>query len=857
MDIRYLNYLGNGSSYYSVPETVEEDYFEIKDIPENYQFIDGDHWINMINDNLEDFPKQGWKIHISSDVINAEDTLRIVALIMFSKNISFKYVKSMFELKMKNSKYGDRASSGKFITIYPKTEDEFISLLFTLENKLDSTINAPYILNDKRWKNTNIYFRYGGFIDIPLYIDGRKTSGIITPDGEVIEDKRLPYYSLPYFVEEPKIIKEMNLIEEDSKESRLDNYDIQEAIHFSNGGGVYLALDTLLDKKVIIKEGRPGAGLDASSRDAFTRIKNEKYILKKLQNTKKVVDVLDYFDEWEHTFIVEEYLEGMDLYDWIARNYPFYKSAPTEIYINDCLYILKQLRKVIQDIHHNNVGMGDLQPSNIIIDDSKNITLIDFETASTPYDEIHGGLMTVGFAGDLTMNRIQSDWFALLRIAKQLFLPIGPVADISENMDEVHNSWIKNVFGEKAINIIKEIQKTCNSLGTKPLPEKFHSNGEFKNTFNIKSTKEKIRNGLVESLKDEHILVPGDIRQYEMTGGEINVLTGGFGVAMSLNRTGGINNTVNDWIDKLPFEKLANLDNGLFTGKAGVVSVLLELGKYKKARKLVTTIKNYKNSVDVSLASGLSGIGLSFLDMYIESNDIEFLEKTKEIGDILEVRLNQNVDIVVFDEDIANKGLICGWSGVSLFYSALYNITSEDKWLDLSLKAIEKDLDLSTFDEYNSFHIDDSFRLMPYLCGGSAGVILALIEYQSITTQNLWEKEVNAFLVNSTSKTFYNCGLFRGTSGIIATTNLIENYYKKVNKSKTIQSLSTLNIHLIETNDYIYCPGDGCYRLSGDLFSGSSGVILTLNEILEGKNMTWLPVTNLNKMFASYEVNKI
>lgn len=858
MDIRYLTYLGNKTAYYAPSKNSEKDFFEVKDIPESYEFIDGDHWINILNKNLKDFPKQGWKIHVSSDISSAQKTLDIVSELMFLNNTSFKFVKNAFELRMKNSKYGDRASSGKFITIYPKNEVEFINILNILDESLDSSIKAPYVLNDKRWKNSNIYFRYGGFVDIPVYIDGRKTSGIITPKGEIIEDERLPYYTLPYFIEEPKEIKKMNEneIDDNNEKSELDNYDIQEALHFSNGGGVYLALDKQ-DRKVIIKEGRPGAGLDASDRDAFSRVKNEKYILENLRNINQVVTILDSFDEWEHTFIVEEYIEGMDLYDWLARNYPFYNTIPSEQYTQDSIYILNQLINIIKDIHINNVGMGDLQPANIMISENKSVTLIDFETASTPYDKIHGGLMTVGFAGDLSMNRMQSDWFALLRIAKQLFLPIGPISDISENMNSIHDSWIEDTFGYNAISIIKKIEEKCNSLNTKQLPERISSNGELNTHLNIENMKRKLRNGLLDCLSEKDRLAPGDIRQYEMNGGKVNILTGGFGVAMALERTGGINKIVSQWIENQEIDNLLEMDNGLLTGKSGIASVLWELGYFEKAKKIFLTIQDYEQSDDVSLASGLSGIGLSFLGIYIESKNIDYLKKSIKIGGILKERMDQNVDIVVFDEDIVDKGLICGWSGVSLFYSALYNITLDEKWLELSLRALKKDLNLSIFDDYEAFHIDDSFRLMPYICGGSAGLILALVEYSSITSNNKWENEMSSFLVNSTSKTFYNCGLFRGTTGILAATNLIENYQGVSSKNRTRENLSTLNIHLIEQNNYIYAPGDSCYRLSGDLFSGSAGIIMILNEIIEDKNMTWLPILNLKTLFESHEKSNI
>ena len=60
---------------------------------------------------------------------------------------------------------------------------------------------------------------------------------------------------------------------------------MKSALHFSNAGGVYLALKD--NKKVVLKEGRQQAGLDANQKDGFTRVKNEATILKKLNRRQK------------------------------------------------------------------------------------------------------------------------------------------------------------------------------------------------------------------------------------------------------------------------------------------------------------------------------------------------------------------------------------------------------------------------------------------------------------------------------------------------------------------------------------------------------------------------------------------
>ena len=62
--------------------------------------------------------------------------------------------------------------------------------------------------------------------------------------------------------------------------SELDNYIIESALHFSNGGGVYVANHIPSNTKVVLKEGRPNAGLDGQGRDAVERLNHEGSILK-------------------------------------------------------------------------------------------------------------------------------------------------------------------------------------------------------------------------------------------------------------------------------------------------------------------------------------------------------------------------------------------------------------------------------------------------------------------------------------------------------------------------------------------------------------------------------------------------
>lgn len=64
-------------------------------------------------------------------------------------------------------------------------------------------------MNDKRWKYSNVFFRYGAFVSMYVNKDGQNVPAIQRPDGTLIPDVRAPYYEVPDFVEEPVEIQIM------------------------------------------------------------------------------------------------------------------------------------------------------------------------------------------------------------------------------------------------------------------------------------------------------------------------------------------------------------------------------------------------------------------------------------------------------------------------------------------------------------------------------------------------------------------------------------------------------------------------------------------------------------------------
>lgn len=60
---------------------------------------------------------------------------------------------------------------------------------------------------------------------------------------------------------------------------------------------------------------------------------------------------------------------------------------------------------------------------------------------------------------------------------------------------------------------------------------------------------------------------------------------------------------------------------------------------------------------------------------------------------MLENNFQDNTPVYTFDYDIVDKGFLTGWSGASLFMSCLYRATNNEKWLHLSRKMLNKELE--------------------------------------------------------------------------------------------------------------------------------------------------------------------
>jgi hypothetical protein len=398
-----------------------------------------------------EYSTQGFKIHVSAVPSAALKLLAIVAAYSAQKRLPFKTTADTVIYAMQNSKTFPRGNSGKFITIYPPNLQQFRHALADLyELTKDPTLTGPYILSDRRYRDSSVlFYRYGGFRPVrQLRADGTTSLQIVAPDGTLVDDERLPYYQLPPWVPEPFVDAAADA-PSDPTVKLAQRYSVLGAIYYSNSGGVYTGIDESTGATVIIKEARPGTNLwqvGDTIRDAPFFLRREYHTLLKLRGLPGIPAALDLFDEWEHRFLVETMVNGVTLESYFAQEdriiAPYiHRQGRLPGFIQCFAHVGRTLVSLIAAVHENGIILGDLSPRNIMINPADlSISLIDFESAVATEGESHlrGHAMAWATAGFLNPERLledrqpapQDDFFALGRVLLSILVPVNQLLSL-------------------------------------------------------------------------------------------------------------------------------------------------------------------------------------------------------------------------------------------------------------------------------------------------------------------------------------------------------------------------------------------------------------------------------------------
>ncbi|MGW4209639.1 class III lanthionine synthetase LanKC [Lentzea sp. NPDC004789] len=837
MDLRYEAYCFADRQFYdlqSSTETTPGDDFstELPQLPVDWTTVERNVWRHHHPKGVQ-LPNQGWKVHVSAGLDNAGKVLKTAYDYCVERRISFKYLRTISIVLARNSKYAPREGSGKLVTIYPTSAEHLETICTELAERLDGEHGA-YILSDLRFGKGPLYVRYGGFAEQWLEVDGQRVLAIEGPDGALVPDKRKPVFSVPEWIELPAFLKP-HLAERNAGDPAAFPYQIKSSLHFSNGGGVYLATRKSDGKEVVLKEARPHAGLDREGRDAVARLELEHQILTKLHGIKGVPEVYDRFTEWEHLFVAMEFMPGRSLGQWLGHNYPLTHRDPTDDqlvrYRDRALKLIGEVEALIEQVHERGVVFGDLHTMNILVDEDDEVSLIDFELSSTIEDVHRPTLGAPGFQAPNDREGFDIDAYPLAALKLWVFLPLNAVLELAPAKLRQHVHVVAERFG-LAEDYQKQILDVLTPRVDPPADPAFTAFDDENPDWTVvrKEIATAILHSATPQRKDR--LFPGDIEQFEVGGTCFGF--GAAGVLHALAESGeGRYPEHEDWL----VDAVRNdppKQPGFFVGAHGIAHVLENFGHHDFATELVESYTPLvRTTRDHGLSAGLSGIGLNLLHFAKSREDDGFAAQAEELAE----RLAQQLADVPPPADKARAGLLHGWSGPALFFLRLFEHTAERRWLQLAEQALERDLAETMIALDGSLQVrDGTFRTLPYVGIGGAGIALALTEFAKVAPERPCAAKLPELLSGCTGEFVIQPAFTLGRAGLMAalahasTTCQDERFDRAVR-----QHLKALGWHAVRYGGGLAFPGVQLRRLSMDLNTGGAGVLLAIASTVDAK----------------------
>ncbi|MFF9038120.1 class III lanthionine synthetase LanKC [Streptomyces sp. NPDC014892] len=814
-------------------------------------------------------PTQGWKVHASATRANADRIAAIVWDYCVPRRIPFKFVPGPHLLHLRNAKYAARDTSGKFVTVYPADEEQLHLVLRELGALLEG-FEGPYILTDLRWNDGPLYVRYGAFAR-SFVVDERGTLVPAVRDGAgtLVPDQRKPTFHVPDWVTLPAFLEPQLAARNTTTVGELP-YRIEKALHFSNGGGVYVGTDTRDGLRVVLKEGRPHAGLAADGADAVTRLEREKAALERLAGLGVVPEVRDWFTLGDHRFLVMDFVEGRPLNSYVAERHPLLAPDPgpdaVAAYTEWALRVHRAVEEAVEAVHARGIVFNDLHVFNIMVaPDEHAVSLLDFEAAAPAEENGRQVVAHPGFLAPPDRTGPDVDRYALACLRLALFLPVTSLlvverekaahlaAVIAEQFPQVPRAFLDEAVAEISRDIGATGPTPASASAAASAPARVARTrvpaagaGGVAAGWSLAEPGDwpYSRDSMVKAIlasatpeRDDR-LFPGDVAQFS-DGGGLGLAHGAAGVLYALAEVGAERYEEGErWLldhtDPVPI----GTPLGLYDGLAGVAHTLERLGHRQRALDLVEQILGEKwHKLSSDLRGGLAGLGLVLDELARTTGESALRDHAARAADLLVHRLAEPRPA----PPRRRAGLLRGASGPALFLLRRYEATGDRAALDAAGEALRQDLECLVEQKNGGLAVDEGWRTMPYLGDGSVGVAMVLDDYVAAVgaigagtragdgdgqlglPADKFARVRAGVLAAATYRFYAQPGLFEGRAGMI-----LHLARTGAPPERLAEQIAALGWHSMPYQGQLAFPGSHLMRLSMDLGTGTAGCLLAL-----------------------------
>lgn len=847
----------------------KQDFFEYVQqlLPGDWKLDRSSMWFNVTPPDSR-LPSQGWKIHVSTTPSKAKEMLRCIVPVLVKRKVPFKFALDSLVLSIITGKGWSIAGAGKFITIYFDTEEQFVSTAEEL-HQATAGMEGPYIVSDRQYRGSKvIYYRYGGFSPIEILTPkGEKILVISQPDGSSIPDRRLSHFVLPDWVRDPFPGPHPPSPGEPQTLLKDGRYMVRSTLAIASCGSVYLAEDTVNQAQVIIKQAHPLLNFTPNGDDSTELLKREYRLLRKVEDTGIGPRPLDFFQEGEQSYLVEEYIPN-------AMTLRFYSGARTIVLLTEPTRekveafwleynrIFLRIAQMLAKLHERGIVFMDFSHNNVLVsNDGETLKLIDFEAAFDTAIDRPSFLLTPGFASLSDINLpagFANDYFSLGAAMLSYIMPVNAMLVIDSSAPARFLESIAADFSlpsgleQLIFRLLHSDFRLRPSLGeTISLLEKMEisSAPQYRVREDIQNACRKTLDGVVDhilsaaSYDRTDRLFPSDPKIFVTN--PLSIAFGACGVAWALKKiTGDVPSRVIEWMLRQPIDA-KRYPPGLYLGMAGIAWVFKEVGLQQKAEEVMRLTWDHPALAESpDMFYGLSGWGTAQLRFFLDTSDEEYLHQAMRAGELLASTAQEENGNCYWSQSSSAVGLgfAHGSSGISIFLLYLYLATGDSRFLELGKRALEFDITATVP------NLDGNLSLqvrripgapgVPYFRYGSSGLGMALVRYYRILGDPRYLNILNDLLPDARRKYGISPGRFIGLSGIgefLLSLREVEPFNAKC--SEALERLITgILLFRVERPNGIAFPGYELYRLSCDFATGSAGIALFLHEYLTGSS---------------------
>jgi tRNA A-37 threonylcarbamoyl transferase component Bud32 len=799
-------------------------------------------------------PGQGWKIHVSTCLDNADDVITQVWQYCVPRGVSFKFLGSRLAVLMRNAKYASRSGSGKAVTIYPADEAACELILRELDIELAGA-PGPYILSDLRYGAGPLYVRYGGFTErFCLDSRGEMAPAIENPAGDLVPDARPPVFTMPEWARLPEFLAP-HLAARNSVAMTDLEYNLTGALHFSNGGGVYTATDKRTGEQVILKEARPHAGLAADGSDAVTRLRREHDVLRRLSGLGIAPEVRGFFQVGEHYFLAEEFIAGRTLNSFFVERYPLGRPAPdpaaTEAYAVWALRICDDVERAAAAMHERGVVFNDLHMFNIMVRPDDTVAFIDFEAAS---DVSEGRVRTVGnpgFAAPRDRAGFDVDAYSLACLRLAMFMPLTTLFALDRDKAAQLAVVIGGLFPVPETFLDDAVQEIIRDTA-RPAPGVTGSAATPRGADDADARDagggpgwDRLAAEMVDAIRASATpdradrLFPGDIEQFRVAGGGLGLAHGAAGVLYALSEAVGLRvPEYEEWLVARAAEPPRGTHLGLYDGLAGVAYTLARLGHLDAAERAARSCLSERwDRLGHGLYGGLSGFALAMMSVGDHLGERWLADAATRAAEAVAAPYVNAGDGAAGQRAAARSsgaaGLLRGASGKALLFIRCYERTGDPAYLNAAEAAIADDLDRCVTDGNGALQVNDGWRTLPYLAGGSVGIGLVIDQFTAHRRNAAFADAARAIRLAASSCLYAQSGLFNGRAGMLGyLVGAREESGQEAVRRVARAHVDRLAWHAVRYAGGLAFPGDMLFRLSMDLGTGTAGVLLGVASVL-------------------------